>query len=1187
MKLIAFFTLVCTLQLSANAFSQEVRIDLDMQKVKASKVIDFLKSKTDLIFFYNQEIDEDKIVSIKSDNLTIQEVLDEITSQMGCSYKIIENYVILRKGNKDDDIQEERIIEGKVTDSEGIPLAGATVLENGTMNGVTTDNEGKFTLNVKGVSSKIKVSFIGFTSQIIEVGNKTEFNIVLEESTTSLDEVIITGYQAISKERSAGSFVKIQNNSIQEKSASMNVIDRLEGLIPGLTVNHGEGSDKFVVRGISSINASRLPLYVLDGVPIEYEDLSRLLNPYDVESVVVLKDATATSIWGAQAANGVIVITTKKGKASGKIKLDYSGFVSFKGRPDYSYQNLMTPKQFIETARDIFDPVAYPFDIVSNLDAQAHIPVVLPHEQVLYDEYNGIITPEIANQRLDSLASLNNRSQIEKYFMQPAMLTSHSLSANGGNEFHNYYGSISYTNDQAVDKSYSERFLINLRQNFTFSPSVKLDITLNLSQEKSKNFIVSDLPTLNSYLPYAMFSDANGNSLSQSYLIMYSEFRENAENLSGISLDFNPLDEWSYADVNNNKTVSARINTGLTVNIFKGLKYEGRFQYQSVTNNNYRFEDQDSYGVRKELVHFTQAGPPPTYYLPSQGGHYYSGNSQSSFWEVRNQLAYEGDWDDKKHQLTVLGGTQVNRRISKSNTSFIRGYDFQTLTYDIYDQKELSTTGINNPVIPNSFSRSRLSGLNPFTATEVEIRFVSFYGNLAYSLNKKYNLNASVRMDQSNLFGSDISQQYKPVWSVGGSWKVSDEAFFKSNTINNLKLRLTYGIGGNSPEPGSGGPYNILSASTHPWYSNLGRAYTIIQPANDNLVWEKTTTTNLGIDATLFKNKLFITLDLYNKNTTDLLGYQAFDPTNGWFRGYTNLGNINNKGIELSLRYQIINENDFKWNANFTFAYNHNKVVSLGNVLPLTPTQKLISNGFVEGYSAYSLFTLKWAGLDESGNPQVYNHEGEIINKAEDLKLEDIIHVGTTQPVYTGGLNNTFTYKNWELSCLIVYNLGHKMRNDVNMFYSGRLTSNLPVYFLDRWQNPGDENTTDVPAYISDGNLSQNLRYTQFYRLADINVINAGYIKLRDLMLTYNVPESITRQMGVNKLRIYAQVNNILLWTANDEGIDPEYYNLSYGNTLGNGGATSAGGGIVGGSNIGNRPDKMPPFWTFGVNISF
>ena len=612
----------------------------------------------------------------------------------------------------------------------------------------------------------------------------------------------------------------------------------------------------------------------------------------------------------------------------------------------------------------------------------------------------------------------------------------------------------------------------------------------------------------------------------------------------------------------------------------KSLTFEGRYQYQSGNNNSYTFYDQNSYLTRREVVSFTEPGP--VYNLPNQGGDYLTGAGTNTAWYVRNQVNYNDAW--KNSELTVLLGTEVRDNTSKSNSKIIHGYDYQTLTYTPYNELALQQ-GIYDPVIPNYYTGSMLSSPS-FSASEVETRFFSLYGNMAYAYKKKYNLNGSIRMDQSKLFGSNISQQYKPIWSVGSSWLVSNEPFFEKKLVTSLKLRLTYGIAGNSPNPGSGGPYDIIQPQPGFFYQNVGLGYSILLPANKKLTWESTSTLNAGVDVGILENRVTFSVDVYSKMTDNLLGYSPFDPTNGWSSGYTNLGNIENKGVELSVVSQNIVSRNFSWMTRLNFAYNHNTVVKLGQVVPLTAEGKLSSQGFVEGYSAYSLFDLPWAGLDNQGNPQVYTAKGQKIKMASDLSLDDVRYAGTTQPPYYGGMTNTFRYKALELSCLIIYNLGYQMRSYTNTYFSGRLTNNISTYFNDRWQNPGDENKTNVPKYISSTDVDAATRSIEFYEDANINVESASYVKMRDITLTYSLPISWIGRLSMDNAQVYTQVNNIMLWTANHQGIDPEYYNALNG-PGGTNGASGAGGGQLIGAPTSALPDKMKPFWTFGLRVSF
>jgi len=1186
LKLTFLLLTIAMLHVSASGLSQS--ISFSGKDVPLEKIFAEVKKQTGYVFFYDLSVVKTApAVTVEAKNMPLDNFLQLVFRDGRLKYTIQGTAIVVSMAERLPAIAggpatEHVPVSGRVTDANGNPLSGATLamrVENGVVSTIT-DAAGNFHFSGP-VGQVVEVSFVGYKPFSFTVTRQTrEVNVVLFESPAVMNEVTVsTGYQTLSRSRSTGSISRVEGVQIRDKSVSTNVIDLIEGQVPGLAVNYGEGSDKFLIRGVSSVNANRAPLYVLDGIPISYDDVSRLVNPNDVDNIQVLRDATATAIWGAQAANGVVVITTKKGRSQGKIKVQYSGYASMKGLPDYGYQKMMSSSQFIQAAKEVFDPVTYPWNYVTTLNQDYQIPVVFPHEQIQYDLSQGLITQGTADERMDSLAGLDNRGQINKYLLQPSLLSNHSVTLSGGSPFYNFYGSLNYTLQKNTDRSNLDNYMLNLRQGITFNPHIKLDLITSLSQQVNKQFVLPDLPDLNTYLPYALFKDAGGNNLSQSYMQLYSGYQQNAENLSGISLDYTPLNEPGYTK-NDNRTLTARVNAGLTISFLKKLTFEGRYQYESGNNSNYLYYDQNSYYTRRELVEFTAPGP--TYYLPSQGGDYTTGSGTVTSWDIRDQLTYNNSWN--LHDLTVLAGAETSDKVSKSSTTLLRGYDFQTMTYTPYNENSLRTNGVTDPVIPNDYTSSYLMG-QAYTQQESETRFVSLYSNLAYAYKKRYNVNASVRTDQSNLFGADISEQYKPIWSVGGSWQMDREPFYHNSWMNSLKLRLTYGIAGNSPNPGSGGPYEIIQPWPSTLYSNVGQGYSILLPSNKKLTWERTATLNAGVDIGLLDSRITLSVDAYHKMTSNLLGYAPFDPTNGWSSGYTNLGNIDNKGIEAAIRSVNIAGKVFSWVTDLNFGYNKNKVVKLGQTVPLTADGKLNSEGFVEGYSAYSMFAAKWAGLDNLGDPQVYTSKGQKIKLASDLGLDDVHYAGTTQPSYYGGMTNTLRYKGWQLSFLVVYNLGYKMRSYTDGFFSGRLITNINRYFNDRWKSPGDETKTNVPRYIASSAIDQQTRSIEFYNLADINVESASYMKMRDITLSYTLPAAWIDKLSMDQFRVYAQMNNMLLWTANKQGIDPEYYSLPNGGGFGNSAAGTPG-QVLGSPKIA-LPDKMKPFLTFGVNVSF
>lgn len=421
--------------------------------------------------------------------------------------------------------------------------------------------------------------------------------------------------------------------------------------------------------------------------------------------------------------------------------------------------------------------------------------------------------------------------------------------------------------------------------------------------------------------------------------------------------------------------------------------------------------------------------------------------------------------------------------------------------------------------------------------TDVENRFVSFYSNAAYSFDNRYDITGSIRVDQSNLFGTDPKFQYRPLWSVGGAWHIMREKFWKGKAswIDNLTLRLTYGIGGNVPK--DAGPYLTLEAARYnQWSRDFASA--IKNPPNPTLRWEKTATTNIGVDFAFFGNRITGALEFYNKRSNDLLANREADPTLGWRRVTLNYGTMYNRGIEFMLNSNNIRTTDFSWSTTLNFGYNKNKLIDIDdsdiNVFGITS-----GNASVKGYPLGAIFSFRYAGLNGTdGTPQYYVDGGSRVAK-EVTSLDDLVYSGTRIPKYNGSLTNIFTYKNFNLSIMFVYYGGHVLRGEAAPFLSVAPTTNVNRDILNRWQQPGDERRANVtPAFTGYSLDATTVRHPWY--AADVHVIKGDYVKLRDLSLAYNFDKQLIGKWGLSNLALILQVQNLLTWHANNEGIDPE-----------------------------------------------
>lgn len=1072
-----------------------------------------------------------------------------------------------------------RTVKGYVRDDNGEPLVGVPVCIGEGRVCTITDAEGFYTFPIPVEQTVLKYTYVGMETAYASIpqGTKEVTRDVVMRSDSRLDEVIVTGYQTISRERSAGSYGIVKGDDISSKvNLTNDILSSLEGMTTGLSVNNSSGADKFTVRGITSINSTRSPLYVVDGVPLEASQLESLLNNNDIESLTLLKDATAASIWGSQAANGVVVITTKKGKKSDKVQISYNGSFTYTGKPDYSYQQKMDGEMFMRNAQEMFEQYknTYTYDRAQTEKAGLNgnintNPIVMPHERILYRYANGEISASERDTSLAQLISQDGRKDYEKYFVSDKLSTRHSISFSSGNQKASYYLSLGYVGNQGDVKDWSDRFSVNTREDIQLTKRIKWDFTVNASYGKSKahlspwkdyaNDRLLSYYTNYTDIPYATFYDNAGNLMDWSAYVTSAENRQRVENLSGVDMTFHPIDDFNHST---NKTINTnlRVNTGLTIDLLKGLTYEGRFQYSRFHSKTEKYYPEETWRVREELLCST---PSTTLqpWLPTSGGYFLLDNSVISDWTVRNQLSYNYSSADDSHQLVALAGTEIREYKNSAYDNFLRGYDTRTMKYTAYDDFNLNR--VNNGLLgssPNTFNKSY------YDQSEIMRRYFSLYGNIAYTYIRKYTINASLRFDQSNLFGSDPDTQYKPIWAIGGAWTVSEEDFMKGiDWIDRLTLRATYGFAGNSPQPGQGGKYDILTATSSSFFETTG--YSIETPANDKITWEKTRTWNFGFDTSLLHNRLDISFDYYDKKTTDLISEMLLNPFSGWSSTIGNVGILSNKGIEMTFNSHNIKSADFNWRTMFTFTYNKNKIEKLDVATPYTAqTLATSSNRNVEGYPVNSLFSYRYAGLNEKGEPQAYDKNGKIISGIESNSMDkdDVVYSGTIVPKVYGGLTNHFSYKDWDLSFMFVYNFGNKMRKQCETQEYGRPTANLLKEYDNRWRKAGDEAYTDIPAWTAAKNASAN--YNLYY-LGDCNILNASFIKLRDITLSYRLPQTICSKLSTQSILLKLQVGNLFYWAANDEGIDPEAYQL---NTYTN-----------------SRTDKFGPSYALELNINF
>lgn len=1145
------------MQVQAAVVAQTVTANLHSEPLL--NVFRIIEKQTGVTFFYNNEhIRNTSPVTIDARQMPLADFLTAILKPGQLSFEIKQgNVVVMRKETnvpvKENSAPAPKVkISGTVTDGNKKPLAGATIRVKGSQNMTLTDEHGVFQIEAdKG--EVLLISFVGFKEKEMKVGDAQTIPVMLEPSEQVLDyiEIVATGYQNISRERNAGSVAKVDMNTVASRSSSTNILQRLDGLAPGLVVNNAPNGEPLLIRGLTSLNSTRSPLIVVDGVELPSDNTSDAsrnnvlnsfnpianINPQDVADITILRDASAASIWGAKAANGVIIITTKKGKAGQKLRVEYDGYYSFQGKPDRDYIPKMNSREFIATAKELFPQYAPYY----NWNSASSIVAVPPHLQIQYDQNRGLITAAQANMKLDSLAAIDNRAEIADIFYRNATAMNHTVSLSGGGNMYSFYGSMSYTGIQSsTPGEKNNSYKLNLRQDFNLSKRLQLslitDLTNTVTGATNLGYGIT-APDVD-FVPYQRFRDNAGNPLPVNFMGNYSDsLRLAYAARSRVNLDYVPIDEFNRAYSKSNN-IAGRVVAGAKLQLLKGLRFEGTYGYQTFARNSRTVQYQESYVVRNQLVNFTQAptvNSTPRYWLPKDGGMLTVNNASQKNWTVRNQLVFDRSWN--QHELTVLAGQEATSITPLTSTATYYGWD---------DQLQVSRP-VNIDTLMKGITGTVTSGTRVLPSNNVGggegavARTTSYYSTLGYMYQQKYVLNASWRIDQSNLFGLAKSAQNRPVYSVGGKWLMKREDFMKSLAwLERLDMRFTYGITGNAPRPAQAASFDILQASSNVNYVT-GVGLVVGTPGNDKLTWEGTTVYNAGFDFTVLAGRLGGSVDGYIKKTTDLIGSLMTAPLTGYATVTGNFGDLENKGIEFSLTSLNIISRNFNWNTSFNLGYNKNKITRMATASAITTGIGMIGQPFMEGKPAYALFEFMYGGLNTTGDPQIIQADGKLLSAKNGSKPEDVHLAGTSQPIVTGGLFNTFYYKGFQLGVNISFNLGHVMFRDFNRVWSEPLYRNsIQPEFANRWKVPGDENKTNIPRYAYNNTIA-NGRNDYYYMYSDLNSFNASYAKIREITFSYALAQHFVRRIGAEGLTLRAQVSNLMLWKKNDLGIDPEF----------------------------------------------
>lgn len=1128
------------------------------------QVLNKITKATGYKFVYSNALKEiETPISINCSNASIKNVLDILFKDKQVSYKIEGKNIALTPNNiAPSKSKNSANIEGLITDEQGEPLIGVAVKNMRTTKIVASNLDGKYSIEAIN-GDVILFTSIGMANKEITFNGKSQkLNIVMSTDLIALEDVVVTGYQTLSKERSTGSYAVITQEKINTKMQP-NIIERLEGMVAGLNTNRG----KIEVRGVTTLNSAYAsPLYVVDGVPFEGEpglnsSILDVINPADIVNVTVLKDATAASIYGARSANGVIVITTRSGQV-GKTKVNYSGSVNFQGLPDRDYLNRMSSNELVDYMIMVNNSHKGLSRTKSNQwqhDIQSLI-LDLRENKITNDQFNSSLVPYRENDRY---------SQVVNEFLRKRRVTQqHNLAFSGGADIYKYMISVNYTGTSPYERAQQENRLgFNLRNTFNFYKWLQVDAGImgsNVSSDYDNGIL--GINYLNSGpSSFFMLRDQAGDPM-QMYAIG-SPYKSQLEinRLKSIGLQ----DE-TYIPVNElgNKRYSAKsnylnINIGAKFKIIDGLSASLRFQTERTTGHTKQYNSKYAYEMKRMINDATQTNTlgVHTFNIPL-GGSILQKNMDNTSYTVRAQVDFNRNID-KNNTIQALAGAEVRKVVTNGNGFYRLGYDDNNLGYTEFNALGLTQMLSGTQAVNGTYT---FTNLTP-AITMTDNRYVSFYANASWNFKEKLSVTGSIRIDQSNLFGTDPKYQYRPLWSAGANYLLLKNY---NNWLDRLSVRATYGISGNIPK--MNGPYLIAKLGRNNYYTNEPSMY-IDSPPNNQLRWEKTNVFNVGIDFNMFNNRFNGSIEYYNKNTTDLLGPFSIDPTLGWDSVNMNFGSMYNRGFEITLSSVNISKQDFRWNSNLTFSYNKNKITRIESSSESASSYFSGLNNRKD-YPMGSLFSIRYKGLDENGFPVALDKDGNEVKDYNKLTKNDLVFSGTYNPPYNAALTNTLTYKGIELEFMFVYSGGHVMRD----IASGYLITSHPIYttgngdrnLMNYWKKPGDELLPDInPAYMFGSKYRTGTE--NIWRAADKHIKRGDYIKLRDLTLSYNLPSSLLSRTFINGVRVSFQARNLWYWAANGNGLDPEVWE----------GYSSSS------SNAPKRGTHMPAEFTFGLNLNF
>ncbi|WP_027445064.1 SusC/RagA family TonB-linked outer membrane protein [Segatella baroniae] len=1059
-------------------------------------------------------------------------------------------------------------VSGTVVSSEdNEPIIGASVKVKGTALGTITNMDGEFHLSVSS-NAHLVVSYIGMKTQ--EVAVKTgKMRIVLHPDNQTLNEVVVTGMQKMDKRLFSGAASKL--DAAKSKLDGVPDVSRaLEGRVAGVSVQNVSGTfgtaPKIRVRGATSIYGSSKPLWVVDGVIMEdvtevsadalsSGDAATLissaiagLNSDDIESFQILKDGSATSIYGARAMGGVIVVTTKKGKA-GTSRINYTGEFTMRLKPSYSQFNIMNSQEQMGIYKEMYNAGLISFSRTlraSNSGVYGRMYQLIN----TYDATNGKFgianTQNAMNEYLQA-AEMRNTDWFDELFNNSISMN-HSISMQSGTDKAQYYTSFSYMNDPGwTEQSKVQRYTYSINANYNLSKKVTLNLIGNTSYRKQrapgtttqKGDAVSGAVSRDFDINPYSYAINTSRALDPNvfYTSSYAPFNIHHE-LANNFMDFDVLDMKVQAEL------KYKPITKVELAVLGAYKFSNTVQNHQVRDNSnfamaYRAMDD---ATIRDANPWLYQDPDQTnskkFSVLEKGGFQRETKYKMNSWDFRATASYNDVYNDD-HIVNFYGGMEVNNT-DRFRTHFDAvGVQYQLGmlgSYDYHYFKQLSEEGGHYFTLNNTYGRD-----------------VSFFGTANYSWKGRYSANLTTRYEGSNRLGKARSARWLPTWNVSGAWNAHEEPWFRkvfNNTLTHATIRASYSLTGDKPAVANS---QVILKSVNPWRpfsSDQESALEVSDFANPELTYEKKHEFNIGTDLGFLDNRINVTFDWYTRNNYDLLGPRTTNGTKGTITEFANIASMKSHGEELGISTKNIMTKDFQWNTDFIFSHVKTKVTKLDNRSQIFD---MISGvGFTRKGDPYrALYSMDFKGLNENGIPTFINEKGVLTTSEIEFQsrvLDYLVYEGPTDPTVTGSLGNTFSYKGWHLNVFATYAFGNKVRLDPAFKSSYSDLSSMPKDFKNRWTVSGDERRTSIPAIADLRTLQNDLRLANAYNAYNFStdrVAKGDFIRMKEISVSYDFPHAWVNALSLNTLNLKLQATNLFLIYSEKKlnGQDPEFFN--------------------------------------------